>query len=545
MASAYSFTDDRPPINDRYVPRTPAAVGNGWDAIVVGGGHNGLVAAAYLAKAGLKVLVLERRPIVGGACVTEEVFPGVRFSRLAYSAGLLRPEIIQDLDLPVFGYEVHPFDPQFFLPFPNGDSILLWNDNERNLKELARFSKRDAAAYPKYVAFWTDVMGLIEAMVLEAPPPLSDLMALFRGSEAEELARRILLSSAADLLDEFFESEEVKAMLATATTIGLPAGPRTPGTALMLGHMLLHEINGVKQTYGYAKGGMGGISEALAKAALHHGAAIRTSAEVRRIVTAHGRAVGVELADGSRLEARAVLANVDVKTTFERLVDPDAVDPAFLDKVHRIHATGVVTKVNCVLSELPDFTSRPGKTVQPHHRGYIDICPSVDYLEHAWDHAKWGEPSKEPFLDCVLHSVTDPSLAPPGKFTLSIFSQYSPYQLKRGSWDDRKDEVGDHVIETLGQAAPNLPHAVEQMEVLSPLDMEREWGLPGGCIYQTDMTPDQLFSLRPVPGWSRYRTPVDRLYICGSSAHPGGGVTGAPGRNAAMVVLEDRRTWKD
>src|SRR5881397_2585363 len=359
--------------NDTYVSRAPRIVDGTWDAVIVGGGHNGLVSAAYLAKAGLKVLVLERRRIVGGACITEEVFPGVRFSRLAYSAGLLRPEIIRDLDLARFGYEVHAFDPQFFLPFPNGDSILLWNDNEKNHRELARFSKRDADAYPKYVAFWTEVMELIEAMVLEPPPPLSDLMGLFRGAEAEDLARRILLSSAADLLDEFFESAEVKAMLATATTIGLPAGPRTPGTALMLGYMLLHEINGVKQTFGYARGGMGGISQALAKAAQHHGATIQTSAAVHRILTKDGRAIGVELADGKRIMARAILANVDVKTTFERLVAPNALDPEFLAQVRRIKATGVVTKVNCLLGELPEFTARPGKTVQSHHKGYLDI----------------------------------------------------------------------------------------------------------------------------------------------------------------------------
>jgi phytoene dehydrogenase-like protein len=514
-------------------------VDGSWDAIVVGGGHNGLVAAGYLAKAGRKVLVLERRPIVGGACVTEEVFPGVRFSRLAYSAGLLRPEIIADLDLARFGYEVHPFDPQFFLPFPNGDSILLWNDSKRNAKEIARFSKNDAQAYPRYVTFWTEVMELIEPIVLEPPPALSDLLSLFKGSEAEELAKRVLLSSAAELLDEFFESEEVKAMLVTGTTIGLPAGPKTPGTALMLGHMLLHEINGVKQTFGYARGGMGGISQALAKAAAHFGAVIQTSVGVRKILTNNRRAFGVELADGKRERASVVLSNVDVKTTFLKMVEPEAVDPGFLAKVRRIKATGVVTKVNCVLSELPDFTARPGKTVQPHHRGYIDVCPSVDYLERAWDDAKWGAPSREPFLDCVLHSVTDPSLAPPGKSTLSVYSQYSPYQLAEGTWDDRKEEVGDTIVDTLAAFAPNLRRAIELREVLSPLDMEREWGLPGGCIYQTDMTPDQLFSLRPVPGWSGYRTPVDGLYLCGSSAHPGGGVTGAPGRNAAIAVLED------
>ena len=512
-----------------------------WDAVIVGGGHNGLVAAGYLAKAGLKTLVLERRPIVGGASVTEEVFPGVRFSRLAYSAGLLRPEIIADLELARFGYEAFPFDPQFFLPFPNGDSILLWNDAERNHKELARFSKKDADTYPKYVQFWTEVMELIEAMVLDAPPPLADPLGMFKGAEAEELAKRVLLQSAADLLDEFFESDEVKAMLVTATTIGLPAGPRTPGTALMLGHMLLHEINGVKQTFGYAKGGMGGISQALERAAIHFGARVRTSASVSRIVTRDGRATGVELRDGARFDAACVLTNLDARTTFTQLVDPDAVDPEFLRKVRGIKASGVVTKVNCVLRELPEFTCRPGKSVQPHHRGYIDVCPSVDYLEAAWDDAKWGRPSRAPFLDCVLHSVTDPSLAPPGKFTLSIYAQYFPYHLVEGTWDDRRDEVGDAILETLAQFAPNLRHAVEAREVITPLDMEREWGLLHGCIYQTDMTPDQLFSLRPIPGWSGYRMPVAGLYLCGSSAHPGGGVTGAPGRNAALAALQD---WK-
>ena len=508
-----------------------------WDAVVVGGGHNGLVAAAYLAKAGMKVLVLERRPIVGGASVTEEVFPGVKFSRLAYSAGLLRPQVIEELELARFGYEVHPFDPQFFLPFPDGKSMLLWTDANQNLREIARFSKRDAGAYPKYLAFWADVMKFLEPFVLEPPPSLPEFLETFPG--AEDLVTHLLRQSAADLLDEFFESDEVKAMLVTSATIGIPAGPRTPGTGLMLGHMLLHEINGMKQTFGYAMGGMGGISRALERAARQYGASTRTSAPVRRILTKDGRAMGVELADGTRVTARIVLANVDVKTTFERLLDPEAVEPGFLAAVRRIKATGVVTKVNCLLAELPDFTARPGKTVQPHHRGYIDICPSIDYLERAWEDARAGTPSKEPFLDGVLQSVTDPSLAPPGKFTLSIFAQYTPYRLERGTWDDRRDEVADTILATFSAYAPNLGRAVEKRDVLSPLDMEREWGLPGGCIWQTDMTPDQLFSLRPLPGWSRYRTPVEGLYLCGSSAHPGGGVTGAPGRNAARAVLED------
>jgi len=512
-------------------------VDSAWDTVVIGGGHNGLVAAGYLARAGLKVLVLERRPVVGGACVTEEVFPGVKFSRLAYSAGLLRPEVIRDLDLARFGFEVHPFDPQFFLPFPDGDSMLLWNDGERNRREMARFSKDDAAAYPRYMAFWTDAMEFLEGILLDAPHSLTDVLG--RRPDAEDLVKRLLLQSAADLLDEFFESDEVKAMLVTSATIGIPAGPKTPGTAFMLAYMLLHEINGVKQTFGYSKGGMGGISQALERAALHFGAMVRTSTAVRTILTKNGRAIGVQLEGGELVMARAVLANVDVKTTFEKLLAPDSIDPEFLAKVRRIKATGVVTKVNCLLNELPDFTSRPGTTVQPHHRGYIDICSSVNYLERAWEDAKYGVPSKEPYLDGLLQSVTDPSLAPPGKFTLSIFAQYSPYRLRDGMWDDRREEVADTILETFAQYAPNLLAAVEKRDVLSPLDMEREWGLPGGCIFQTDMTPDQLFSFRPAPGWSGYRTPLEGLYLCGSSAHPGGGVTGAPGRNAAQVVLED------
>ena len=515
-----------------------------FDAVIVGGGHNGLASAGYLAKSGLSVVVLERRALVGGASVTEEVFPGVKFSRLAYSAGLLRPEVIEELQLAKFGYEAHPFDPQFFLPFPNGDSILLWNELDRNLKEFARFSKKDAEAYPKYVRFWTDVMELIEPMVLAAPPPLADLIGMFQGAEAEELAKRILLQSAASLLDEFFESEEVKATFVNATTIGLPAGPRTPGTALMLGHMLLHEINGVKQTFGYAKGGMGGISQALEKAAMHFGATVRTNVAVTRILTRDGRATGVQLADRTTVHAKAVLSNVDIKTVFLKLVDADAVDPAFQNRVQSIKASGVVTKVNLHLSEMPDFTSRSGKTVQSHHKGYMDICPSVDYLERAWDDAKYGDPSRLPFLDCVSHSATDPSLCPPGTHTLSMYCQYFPYRLRRGTWDDRKEEVGDLIVDTLAEFAPNLPRAILARDILTPLDMEREYGLPEGCIYQTDMMPDQLFSMRPLPGWSNYRTPIRGLYICGSSAHPGGGVTGAPGRNAAIAVLEDFPTLR-
>jgi len=365
------------------------------DAIIVGGGHNGLVAAAYLAKAGLHVVIVERRPIVGGACVTEEIYPGFHVSTLAYVCGLLRPEIKADLALASFGLEEHAYEPSLFHPFPDRRFLLYRNDRAWNLREIARYSKADADAFTRYERFWEGFAELVEPTLLAPPVPLAVLAAFVNTPEAEEFLRRILFMSIADVLDEYFESEEVKASLATSAVAGTMAGPRTPGTAFVLGHHTLGDIGGVKGAWGWPRGGMGAISESIARAARHHGAVVRTGTEVRQILVRDGQAVGVELVDGTRLESRVVLSNADPKRTFLRLVPREHVPSDFIRAIERIRFESSSFKLNLALRELPDFVSIPsGGTQQPHHRAIIDIAPSLDYLEHAYDDAKRGHPSQ-------------------------------------------------------------------------------------------------------------------------------------------------------
>src|SRR6266540_1658371 len=509
------------------------------DAIIVGGGHNGLVAAAYLAKAGLKVLVLERRPIVGGACVTEEIHPGFRVSTLAYTCGLFRPEIKEDLQLSSFGLEEHVYDPSSFLPFPDRRYLLYRLDSEWNRKQIERFSAADALAWPKYERFWEEFAELVEPTLLAPPVSLADLASLVRTPEAEDFLRRVMLMSIADLLDDFFESDEVKASLATSAVAGTMAGPRTPGTSFVLGHHMLGEINGVKGAWGWARGGMGAIAEALARAARHFGAEIRTGAPVERIVTRDGRAAGVALEDGTTFESRVVLSNADPKRTFLGLVGTDHLPSDFARAVSRMRFESSSFKLNLALRELPDFEAIPGKSVQPHHRTIIDIAPSVDYLEHAYDDARRGEPSREPFLEFVLQSTNDETVAPAGQHTLTISAKFAPFDLARGSWEAQSKPFANRILDVLEGYAPNIRRAVIAMRWRSPLEMEREYGLTRGDVFHGAILPYQMFSFRPVPGWARYRTPVRGLYLCGAGAHPGGGVIGAAGHNAAMAVLED------
>lgn len=509
------------------------------DAVVVGGGHNGLVAAAYLAKAGLKVLVLERRPIVGGACVTEEIHPGFRVSTLAYVCGLLRPEIKADLDLASFGLEEHIYDPASFVPFPDRRHLLFRNDLAWNEGQVARFSKADARAWPRYERFWEGFAELVEPTLLAPPVPLADLAALVRTPEAEDFIRRILLMSIADVLDDFFESEEVKASLAMSAVAGTMAGPRTAGTAFVLGHHTLGDIGGVKGAWGWARGGMGAISEAIAGAARHFGVDIRTGADVRRILVREGRAIGVELADGSEVRARIVLSNADPKRTFLRLVGAEHLPPDFVRAVERIRFESSSFKLNLALRELPDFEAIPGSTLQSHHKAIIDIAPSMDYLERAYDDAKRGRPSDEPFLEFVIPSANDPTTAPPGMHTLTVSAKFAPFDLRKGSWDSEAERFAERIIDVLEKYAPNIRRAIVASHWRSPLDMEREYGLTRGDVFHGAILPYQMFSFRPVPGWSSYRTPIHGLYLCGAGAHPGGGVMGAPGHNAAMVALED------
>ncbi len=507
-----------------------------WDAIIIGAGHNGLVAAAYLARAGLRVLVLERRGIVGGACVTEEIYPGFHLSTTSYTCGLMRPEIKEELQLTKFGLEEFPFEPQTTHPFPDNRSICYWTDDGRNREEIARFSQRDAKAYDRYIQFWAQFGELVEPTLLAPPVPMADLVGLFRGPEAEDLLRHVMLMSASDLLDEYFESEEVKASLVTGAVAGTMAGPRTPGTAYVLGHHTLGNIGDIKGVWGWARGGMGGITKALAASARHHGAEVRTGQEVARIVVQGGIAAGVEMADGRRLTSEVVLSNADPKRTFLGLVPPGALPEGFLRAVEKIRMEAVSFKLNLALERLPKFTvERPDI-----HRSIVDICPSMDYLERAYDDAKYGRPSREPFLEMVFQSAVDPSVAPQGKHTLTISCKFAPYALRQGSWEEETHRFADRVVDTLSVYAPDLSRTLLHRHTVSPLDLEREYGLTRGDVFHMAITPDQMFSFRPLPGWANYRTPIGGLYLCGAGTHPGGGVLGACGYNAAMAVLEDR-----
>jgi len=523
------------------------------DVIIIGAGHNGLVCAAYLAGAGLDVLVLERREVVGGACVTESLWPGFRVSTAAYVNSLLRPEIIRDLELARHGFVMLPRDPSSFTPFPDGRSLVMGPDRTLTTREIAKFSKSDTLALPRYEAMLERVARFIEPLLLETPPnPFSpgprDLAKLAslawrfsrlgrHGPEAIE----ILTGAARPILDRWFESEELKATLATDAIIGAMASPSMPGTAYVLFHHVMGESNGVRGVWGYVQGGMGGISEALARAAQERGAEIRVSGPVARIQVRQGRATGVVLDDGSELAARVVISNADPRVTFLELTDATALPAEFVDRVRHIDYASASLKINVALSELPDFTAVPGKEASPHHRGTIHIAPTLDYMEQAFDDAKYGRTSARPILECTIPSVVDPSVAPPGQHLMSCFVQYAPYALREGSWDQHREAFADRCLALLAEYAPNIKGAVIARQVLSPLDLEQRYGLTGGNIFQGAMTLNQMFFLRPVPGYADYRTPLTGLYLCGAATHPGGGVLGACGYNAAREVLSDVR----
>ncbi|HEX3178007.1 MAG TPA: NAD(P)/FAD-dependent oxidoreductase [Methylomirabilota bacterium] len=524
-----------------------------YDAVIVGAGHNGLVTAAYLARAGRRVLVLERRHVVGGACVTEEVFPGFKVSTAAYVSSLFRKEIVRDLRLADYGFEILPRDPSSFTPLPDGRFLFLGPDTELTRKEIGKFSARDAERYPEYEAMLERVADVIEPTLTMAPPDLlrprlADLRKLlslaraFRrlGTAAGE-AVEILTGPARVVLDRWFQSEALKATLATDAIIGAMASPSMPGTAYVLFHHVMGETNGKRGVWGYVRGGMGGLTQALAAAARDLGVDIRCNAEVAQIVVAAGAVRGVALVSGEEFTAPVVASNADAHVTFRRLLQPASLPAEFACAVDRIRYDSASLKINVALAELPSFRVLPGTTAGPQHRGTIHIAPDQDYIERAYDDAKYGRPSASPVLECTIPSAVDPTVAPPGRHLMSMFVQYAPYALRDGSWDQHREAFADRCFDVLDAYAPNFKRSVLARQILTPVDLERIFNLTGGNIFQGAMTPSQLFSFRPVAGYAGYRMPIRGLYLCGAAAHPGGGVMGAPGLNAARAILSSRQ----
>jgi phytoene dehydrogenase-like protein len=523
------------------------------DVVVIGGGHNGLTCAAYLAKAGLDVLVLERRGVLGGAAATEEPWPGYRVSSASYVVSLMPPQVVDELDLKRFGYEVSIITPDYFVPFPDGTSLTLWGDTTRDVENIARLSKSDADAYVGFDRHFDRVAKLLKDLLFVIPPnvTLRDVGAWIRtvakmrnwtGRDVHE-AVRLFTMSAADFLDEWFEDARVKGALATQAIIGAWCGPMTPGSAYVLMHHWIGEVDGHAGAWGWVIGGMGGVSAAMARAAEAAGAEIRTGAEVRRVaITPNGRARGVELADGSVIGATRVVSNVHPITTYLDLIGEERLPDDVVGDVKRFRTRSGSVKINVALSELPKFPSwdQEGDV----HRGLMAVSPSIEYLERAWDDAKYGRMSEEPYIEVVFPTAheLDGALAPEGKHLMLGFGQYGPIELRDGSWDNGgRDEFARRALAAIGRYAPTLEAAVEWVEVLTPKDLEERFGLLGGNIMQGELTPDQMFMFRPIPFYGDYRSPIAGLYLCGAGTHPGGGVMGVNGRNAASVVLRDHK----
>jgi phytoene dehydrogenase-like protein len=519
------------------------------DVVIVGGGHNGLACAAYLARAGLDVLVVERRDVLGGAAATEPTWPGYRISSASYVVSLLPPRIASELQLTRFGYRVSIVSPDYFVPFPDGTSLTLWGDVGRDAENIARLSKKDADAYVEFDRYFDRVGRLLKDLLFLVPPNLAlrDLprwiatgtrMRRWSGRDVAE-AVRLFTMSAADFLDEWFEDERVKGAMATQSIIGAWCGPMSPCSAYVLVHHWIGEVDGHPGAWGWVHGGMGGVSRALAEAAHAVGAETATGRTVRRVVVRNGRATGVELEDGSEIAATRVVSNVHPVTTYLELVGEAQLPEDVVRDLKRYRSRSGSVKMNVVLGELPVFPSWDQNDAL--HRGLVAVSPSMEYLEKAWDDAKYGRTSEEPYVEVVFPTAHEPGIAPPGKHVMLAFTQFGPYELRDGTWETERETYGTKVIRTLGAYAPGLEGRVEEIEVLSPPDLEQRYGLVGGNIFHGEMTPDQLFSLRPIPGYGNYRTPIAGLYLCGAGTHPGGGVMAVPGRNAATAILKDVR----
>ncbi|MGQ0704500.1 MAG: phytoene desaturase family protein [Gemmatimonadales bacterium] len=522
-----------------------------YDCIVIGAGHNGLVCAAYLARAGRRVLVLERRPLVGGAAVTEEVFPGFKFSVFSYVVSLLRPEIIRDLELPRHGLQILPLESTI-VPLDNGDHLGFWSDPDQSRRELARHSLKDAEAAPLFGRLMQHMAMAVKPILSMVPPDPgslapSDLKGILRlvghfrslGAERFHALYKLMTMASADYLDEWFELDPLKATKSASGIIGTFLGPRSPGSAYVLLHHYMGEIDGAFRAWGFQKGGTGAISEAIARAARAAGAEIRTGAAVLRVLIRGGRIHGVVLDSGEEIRARVVVSGLDPRRTFLDLVEPDVLPDEVVEGIRRFKFRGSSGKVNLALAELPRFTCLPEPG--PHLRGAFSISPGLEYLERAYDDAKYGEFSRQPYLDVVVPSAIDPEMAPPGQHVMSVFVQYAPYEVQGGWTDARRDAFGDAVVETLTRYAPNLRSAIIGRQVITPADIERMTGLSEGNIFQGELALSQLFFLRPLPAWSRYRTPIRGYWQCGAGTHPGGGIMGASGRLAALEIVRGER----
>lgn len=530
-----------------------------YDCLIIGAGHNGLVCGAYLAAAGRKVLLLERHHTAGGAAITEEIAPGYRASTASYLVSLLLPEVERDLDLRQHGYKPLPRNPSSFTPCEDGRSLLMGPDGEFNRREIAKFSARDAEAYPRYEALLTRIAECLEPTMMQ---PAADLLPLPRKQGALGLLRQgrrglslyrafqklgadmpealeLLTGPATPILDRWFESDVLKGTLATDAIIGAMTAPSMPGSGYVLLHHVMGVAGGARGCWAYVEGGMGALSQAMQRAAEARGAQIRCNAEVAEILIEGGRACGVRLKDGEVIRARQVISNATADVTFNRLIPAEDALPAdFRAGVRRIDYSSASMKINLALSELPDFLCLPGRESGPQHRGTIHIGSTLEHIERAYDDAKWGRPSERPVIEMTLPSVLDHTLAPPGQHIAQLFVQYAPYKLAAGlHWDAIKNDYADRVIAQINELAPNFARSVLHRQVLSPLDLERRFALTGGNIFQGAMPLHQLFMLRPVPGWSDYRTPLPGLFLCGAATHPGGGVMGACGRNAAQEIL--------
>jgi len=525
---------------------------NHFDAIVIGAGHNGLTAAAYLGRAGLKTLVLERREIVGGCCVTEEIAPGCRASTTSYIASMLRPEVIRDLKLAEHGLRMVPCDPAIQVAFPDGRVVPWWAERDRAVSEFRKHSPRDAETFVEIDNRLKKLARYLQPFFLEPPPEVhaksvagwSDLLRIgkrFRGISSAEISQLIsfLTGSLGEFLDRNYESDVIKTLFLANNVYGKHGGPYQPGTAIGL---LFHLLSGGEQElqgyYGHVMGGMGAITQAMASACRQFGVDIRTSSPVAQIDTRQGRTRGVVLDNGTELRAKIVLSNADPKRTFLTMLPEKELPADFVHAMHGIKMAGPCAKVNVALSEEPRFTGTPASHT-PLERTFYTLVPSLEFAERCYDISKFGEIPEELWVDCVIASNADDSLAPAGTHIMTCFVQYVPFKLRRGSWDENRELLGQRVIRKIAEHAPNVSNSVIACQVLTPLDLERTYGLTEGNIFHGDLTLEQLFFMRPLPGWSQYRTPIEGLYLCGAGAHPGGGVTGAPGHNASHQALRD------